>query len=202
MRVRREPNVQRNQWVVSFALATMFLLGNSPAAAAAPKGATIELVRGTKSLDSYWEPTDSQSEWGVGLVFHQLESRFSLEMGSLMAVSNEKSIDSSLVGTTESSEYYLGLKKFIDTNGRLNLFIQGGWAMVSMKVTLRNSFDSISDSGSGTGFYWGTGGYYMISKFVSLGLAARVTSADVDFVGGDLSAGGTHLSATIGFFLE
>lgn len=202
MRTKRERNMQLNQWAVTLALTMMFLLENGPAVAADGRGVSIGFILGTKSLDSYWEPTDSQSEWGVGLVFHQPESRVNLEMGFLMASSNEESLDSSFFGMTDTSEIFFGTRKVFDESDQVKLYIHGGLAMVSMEVTVSNRFGSVSDNASGTGYYWGTGGYYMISKLVSFGVAARVTSADVDFGGGDISAGGTHLAATISFFLD
>lgn len=202
MRTRCERSMPLNQWAVPLALVMIFLLENGPTVAADNRGASINLVLGTRSLDSYWEPTDSQSEWGVGLVFHQPDSRANLEMGFLMASSNEESINSSLFGMIDTSEIFFGARKIIDESDRVKLYIHGGLVMVSMEVTVSNRFDSVSDNASGTGYYWGTGGYYMISNLVSLGVAARVTSVEVDFGGGDLSAGGTHLAATIGFLLD
>lgn len=202
MGVRCKHILQRNQWAVPVALASTFLLECASVAAAGTIGASLELIRGKKSLDSYWEPTDSQSEWGTVFSIYPTESRFGLEMGFLVAASDEANFDSSLSGMTETSEMYFGVKKVIDANDQLKLFIHGGLAVVSMDVTLSTPFNRVSDNASGSGYYWGTGGYYMVSKNVGLGMAARVTSADVDFGGGDLAAGGTHLAATIGFFLD
>lgn len=202
MGVRCERSLQRNPCAIPMALLSTFLLECAPVAAAGTTGASLELIWAKKSLDSYWEPTDSQSGWGSVFSIYPTESRFGLEMGFLVATSDEVNFDASLSGMTETSEMYFGVKKVFDANDQLKLFIHGGLAMVSMEVTLSTRFDRVRFDASGSGYYWGTGGYYMVSKNVGLGLAARVTSADVDFGGGELAAGGTHLGATIGFFLE
>lgn len=187
---------------------------------------SFSVLYGQKSLNSEWDPFDSQTEFGFGIAFKQsqwpvsvvgsyLSSSDSLsESGDGFLGNNFVTIKQEIEASTE--EVGLGIRKYLSEE-QAKFFIEAGLASISGK--LKNTVsangqvvisESISDSAMG--FWFGAGVDMKVADAVSVGMAVRLSNATLTFsatdpdtgeeISEDFKGGGTHFNVYAAYHFQ
>jgi hypothetical protein len=189
--------------VVLFAAAFTF----SPAWAGAD--GHVNFFIGQKSLDGDdWEPVEDQLEFGAVMSFGQDEWPVHIAVDVLASADEETVFDplggGNLKVTGSTFEVAAGVRK-IWKKGRVLPYIGAGVGVIGAKVEADDGFVSVDGSDSGFGVWAGGGVFWRLGGHFNIGLDVRYSSADVDVDFGqgivvqDVSAGGLHYGALLGF---
>jgi len=184
--------------IVTFA--TVILLGTLVSGTYA--AGNVSLMFGNKSLDKDdWEPTDSQTELGLGFELQKPEWPAAVVVSYLSAEDSATVTDVGLdlKLTLKTTELGVGARKYL-TKDSARFFVEGGLASISADTKVGVLGISVSFSDSAIGFWVGTGVDIPVADALSLGLLARISRASVSPGGiGNVEAGGTHLGAFVAY---
>lgn len=157
---------------------------------------SFSVLYGKKSLDSNdWDPVDEQTEIGFGVTYQQAGWPLAMVISYL---SSDDTYTETFLGETfkvkgETKEVGFGVRKNV-TEDKAKFFIEGGLASISAKFSVSDSTDSISDSDSAMGFWFGAGLDMRVADAVSIGALVRMSNASVTLFDVDGEAGGTHFN--------
>jgi hypothetical protein len=158
----------------------------------------VNLTLGGKYLDSDdWEPVENQGELGVSLDFRERSWPVNLLVQFLGS-----SADDTLHGVDvkgETSEFRLGVRKIFEPDGTIRPFVSAGVASVWAKTRGEAGGYSVSDDDSALGVFIDGGLYFTINRVFNLGVEVGYSAAQVDFMGEDGEAGGTHAGLLVGY---
>jgi hypothetical protein len=180
---------------------------------------TVQILYGTKSLDSDWKPLESQSEFGFGVAYRQ--SEWPVLVVASYLTSEDSTTRSGLIEykldtypatdkfTANTQEIGIGIRKNLSAEA-IRLFIEGGLATISARLIEKLAVPAIgydvssTTSDSAIGVWFGAGLDVLVSEMVSIGASARISNATVRFPTRDpdtgagltenIKAGGTHFN--------
>ncbi len=165
---------------------------------------------GTKTLDKNdWSPAEKQTgfgfeveyvkeDWPASVVGYYFKGDGSGEILDL-DVNGDGFSDGDFKATTESTEFGLGARKWLEEGDTVTFFVEAGVAKISLKATLASlgSLGSASDTNSGTGFWFGGGLIYPVTETLNLGATVRMSQVDTKVEGESFGIGGTMLLLTL-----
>jgi hypothetical protein len=183
----RNAHMKLTKYAVGVVLATLW--GGAQAAGIF----NVSAHYGQKFLNQVdWEPTETQSEIGLGLTF--TEPGWPVEMVWNFLHSSDSGTDSgnpnaALKVSADTTELSYGARKNL-TEGAVKVFAEGG--LVSISATSKGidtvTGDSVTISDSALGLWLGAGVDVMLGNAVSVGGLVRLSKADAS----DSALGGTH----------
>ena len=194
---------RRERW-----LGAAILVLAATGAAAGDYTGNVNFLLGTKTLDDGdWEPVESQGEFGALISWGRVAWPVQIAIDLLASTKEETSSYYDpylgyLSGTLEGStaELGVGVRKVWGKDGsKVRPFLSGGLLMANaeLKVTALGVSASVDDDAAGL---WVDGGvWWRLGERFKLGLEARCSTAEVEMAGYEVSAGGLHLGALIGF---
>lgn len=154
----------------------------------------INVSLGFKTLEEDdWAPADEHSEFGIEVDFKQQSWPVSIAIDYLRS-----SGDGTFAGVEfegETSELNIGIRKILEQSPQVRPFIGGGISFI------RGEFSGlgISDDDTGVGGWLGGGIYWTLAEQFNIGLQLKYSFADVTLFGVDVSAGGLHYGALLGY---
>lgn len=186
---------------IKLAKYVMALLLATLAVNAQAKG-SFSVLYGKKSLDSTdWDPVDEQTEIGFGVTYQQTGWPLAMVISYLSSddsFTDNESFTRPVKYKAETKEVGFGVRKNV-TEDSSKLFIEGGLASISAKISASDSFRSGSESDSAIGFWFGAGLDVRVAEAVSVGALVRISNASVTLADIDLEAGGTHFNIFAAF---
>jgi opacity protein-like surface antigen len=163
----------------------------------------VNFFIGQKSLDSDdWEPVEDQVEFGAVMSFGQDNWPVHIAVDILASGDEEKVQNITLTGST--FEVAVGVRK-IWKKGRVLPYLGAGVAGIGAGVKADDGFVSVDADDAALGFWAGGGVFWRLGNHFNLGLDVRYSNAEVDLDLGagvvvqDVSAGGLHYGALVGF---
>lgn len=158
----------------------------------------VNFLLGTKTLESEdWGPFDEQVAFGVLFDFKQRNWPISIAIDLLGSLDRETLLGVETEGST--TEIGFGIRKIWETSGSsIRPFIGGGLAIVNAELKT-NTFVTVSDDDSGTGFWLNGGVYWTLGQHFNLGLQVRYSKAEVTLFGIEGEAGGTTAGLMLGY---
>ncbi len=160
----------------------------------------VNLLIGAKALDEDdWEPAHEHAEFAIGIDFGKTNWPIAVAI-DLIGSAGEGTLGSFDVEAS-TSEFDLGVRKIWKPAQKVRPFLGGGIAFITGTMEVKNSFASVKDDDTGTGF-WINGGIYMtLNELINLGIEARVSSAEIELNGVEGNAGGGHFCFFVGFHM-
>jgi len=184
----RNSGLKITMYAVTFVLATLW-----GGAQAAGNLGSVSVFYGQKYLNQNdWEPNESQSETGLGVMFQQPDWPVAV-VGNYFR-SSDSAIDSinfdpPVKTNAETTEISAGARKDL-TEGAIKVFVDGGLVSISAKIKGVDTVtgESLTVSDSAAGLWLGGGMDVMLGSAVSFGGIVRMSKADKN----GSALGGTH----------
>jgi hypothetical protein len=155
----------------------------------------VNVFLGGKNLNSAWKPHKRQGEWGIEIDFRKRDWPINVAIDLMGSYDWEV-----LGGSGSTSEYNFGVRKIWDDLSAVRPFVGGGLSFMQAKVTTSSFLNtSRTDSGSGTGFWFGSGLYYVLGAHFHLGFELKYSDAEVTIGDTKKNAGGIHYGLLIGY---
>ena len=175
-----------------------FLLFSVMSAHANPWSGNANFILGTKTLDDNdWAPFDEQVAFGVLVDFKQQSWPISIAIDLLGSLDEETVLGVDTEAST--TEFDIGIRKIWEVSGSsIRPFIGGGLALVNAEIKATNVVTASIDD-DGTGIWLNGGVYWTLGQHFNLGLQARYSKAEVQFLGVDIEAGGTTAAVMLGY---
>ncbi|HHI93346.1 MAG TPA: hypothetical protein ENK04_07530 [Gammaproteobacteria bacterium] len=159
---------------------------------------SISVISGNKTLD--WRQVESQRESGFG--FELNDPGWDTAMVVTYLSSEESTtlegFGGAIKATGKTTEIGFGARKYL-TEDSVRFFLEGGAAVISGSLELAIPGESVSDSASTIGFWFGAGGEIMLEDIMSVGFFSRVSSAPVTLFDIDSDIGGTHFNLYVSY---
>lgn len=158
----------------------------------------VNLTLGGKYLDSNdWDPVENQTELGISFDFRERGWPVNLLVQYLGSYAEDTVHGVDVEGQT--SEFRLGVRKIFEPDAVVRPFISAGVASVWAKSTGEAGGFSVSDDDSALGVFLDGGIYFTLSRSFNLGVEVGYSTAQVDFMGEESEAGGTHAGLLAGY---
>lgn len=167
---------------------TPFFIGSACA------GGNINFILGQKNLDSSdWEPLDEQTEFGLMMDFKGAGMPLSIAADILVSYDDTSYYGYNIEG--ETREFDFGIRKYFSITNQFSPYIGGGLALI------RGEFSGPggSDDDNGFGIWFSGGARFTFNQIFNVGLDLRYSKAEINLVGVDGEAGGTHFLLFAGF---
>lgn len=174
------------------------LLLSALSAHANPWSGNANFILGTKTLDDTdWTPFDEQVAFGILVDFKQQSWPISIAIDLLGSLDEETVLGIDTEAST--TEFDIGIRKIWEVSGSsIRPFIGGGLALVNAEIKATNVVTASIDD-DGTGIWLNGGVYWTLGQHFNLGLQARYSKAEVQFLGVDIEAGGTTVAVMLGY---
>ena len=154
---------------------------------------------GQKSLDSDdWEPLENQGEFGAEVSWGK--KAWPILIATDVLISGDSDEISGNDVDAGTAEIDLGVRKIWEVK-TFRPYVGGGLALISasFEFDLPGTSATIDDDDSAVGAWVGGGAFWRVGSRFNIGGAIRYSTADVEFGGEDIDAGGLSVGLLLGW---
>jgi opacity protein-like surface antigen len=148
--------------------------------------------------DKDWPNLDSQGS--IGVISDFKKESWPVSIAADLIVSGTENNSGINKTTGGSAEIHLGVRKiFTLQSSSFKPYIGGGVALISAGLEKKTAGVTVDDDDSALGAWVGVGGYYAVTKNISLGLDVRYSNAEVTLFNEKRDTGGVNAGMTVGY---